>query len=111
MNTDNPLREPIGRDIEADLAKYAAGQRKHLCFVDEVSAIDPLLYDPKNTSDKSLRAAWGFADSFFDAAMEGFRDLDGIPWQTAVILLEDVIERLMACEEITDSRVLVYAKL
>jgi hypothetical protein len=74
-----------------------------------VAEQDAELNDPKNIRDLYLSAAWNYADSFCDAAKHGFSDLDGIEWQVAAQLLEEVAQHLRDNQPIVDDRVLGYS--
>lgn len=100
----------IADTTEKHLNLYSQGNLSNTRFVEDMSDRDPALYFPKNVKEEiNLSAAWNFADSFFDAASEGFGDLDGIPWEEAALLIKEVISRLRTGKPIDDPRVLRYA--
>ena len=108
---DLGLANAIADAIDINLDRYFASTAESYTFVDDASRVYPSLYDHRNIEDRSLRAAWVFADSFFDAASEGFNDLDRVPWPEAVRLLNNVLRCLRSGAEITESVVLRYADI
>ena len=86
------------------------GEVKIVDFVGDVGDQDADLNDPRNVTDVNLSAAWNYADSFCDAAMAGFSDVDGIEWQEATQLLHEVAIQLQNEQPITNKLVLRYAR-
>lgn len=88
---------------------YRRGEVKAIDFVGDVAEQDEDLNDPRNITEVDLLAAWNYADSFCDAAKHGFSDLDGVKWEEAARLLEEVAKQLLNEQPIENERVLRYA--
>ena len=102
------FRTHVGTAIERNLARLQRGQIKEIDFVSDMANANHLLNDSSNIGDLDIRAAWNFADTYFDAAKHGFPDVDGLDWQLATTVLDDSAKRMLSGLTIADSRVLRY---
>jgi hypothetical protein len=108
--SDSRWPEIIADAIEVNFDRLKSGQRADINFVDDMAQEDERLYNPKTvSSDTRLSAAWNFADSYFDAACEGFNDVDGISWDEATDLLNEIVRCLRSGEEMQHHWILRYA--
>lgn len=106
---DRRWRIIIADAIIRVIGVYKRGEFRAIDFVGDVAEQDEELNDPRNVTEISLSAAWNYADSFCDAAKAGFDDLDGITWEEAVRLLEEVAKQLQDEQPIINERALRYA--
>ena len=88
-------RQLFTRILKTNLAAYKQGLWKKIEFPDDLGKQDPDMANWVRISDISLRAAWLFADDFFDAVFHGFDNLhNGWSIERDLSEIKYIIERV-----------------